>query len=680
MKENRKLHMFLLVLAGILISAMLVMMRLGGSVNFRDFMSAGRVYDISPVNLQNHSSAWKYDQEKHGYWLLSDKASKRFRLDGRERTWNHLYLTIKETSKEPLTGMVRYYGKDKRKLYQQPIELYKGKNAVPLDETVPAASLAIVFQGAQGEFVSISEMQVRTTPSWFTLPHFLKLFTAAFAGVITVLMSLLFLKRRFLQRREGKITGVLLDSLQAEIQVAGDFLGERLGGRLSVFQRESIRKLLFSILFLWMVIGNVAGWLRDGAVFRYHVLICVLLLLAISFISWERPLQKQSWKTPLMRSWLGIWMGVIICDLFVVRSLEFETGLGMLLSGSVFIFFWQNMEQKDRMLKDLMAALEITFFIGIIYCMVFRAKKPAIDYNGMFTSPEELAMYAVLMEIVFLTRMDWLIARSVNGSLERGREDGALFFSCFKNILGGSVSLFLVLRSGHTPGIFIFALIAICYLPGVWVKLFHHGAKCRKLCISIIAAAILSYGCTCLVFASTKYLPEILDLNLQYRQELLTTRLKGEEKELFVQQYPGSLQGARMKHKDKLPVIWRNYARRLNLFGHSGSLSVFREVLPAYSGYLDMAFHHGIFILLPYAAYQISIILAGAKYAFHRKGSRNICMYFLGIAYLSFSICANVEISWGHPMWLCYYLSAGYLGGDGGGALQITKIGKEEFN
>ena len=664
MKENRKLHMFLLVLTGMLISVMLVMMRMGGGVNFRDFMSAGRVYDISPVILQNDSSTWKYDKEKQGYWLLSDKAMKRFGLDGRERTWNHLYLTIKQTSIEPLTGMVRYYGKDKRKLYQQPIELYKGKNAVPLDETVPMAGLALVFQGAEGEFVSISEMQVRTTPSWFTIPHFLELFAAAFTGVMTVLVSLLFLKRRFFRRqREGRVTDVLLDSLQAGIQVTGDFLGERMGGRISVFQRESIRKLLFSILFLWMVAGNTAGWLRNKSLFRYHVLVCVLLLLVISFISWEKPLKKQFWKSPLMKSWLTIWLGVIICDLFVVRGIEFTAGMGMLLSGSVFIFFWQNMEQRDRMLKDIMSALEITFFIGIVYCMAFRIKKPAIDYNGMYKRPEELAMYAILMMVVFLTRMDWLAEQNINEDLISGQNKEGIFFACFKNILGGAISLFLVLRSNHTPGILIFVLIGIMYLPGIIRKFYRNAAKCRKLFISIIAAAILSYGCTYVIFVSTKYLPEILDLNVEYQQELFTTRLKGEEKEAFILQYPGSLHGTRLKQKDKLPVIWRNYARRLNLFGHGGSLSVFRVILPAYSGYLDMAFHHGLFILLPYAAFQISIILEGAGCAFHRKDRKNVCMWFLGISYLCFSFCTNVEISWGHPMWLCYYLSAGYLGG-----------------
>ncbi|MEY8390543.1 hypothetical protein D3Z36_05095 [Lachnospiraceae bacterium] len=659
MKENKIYHMFHMFLTGILISVILVMMRLGGSVNFEEFMSAGRVFDISPVSLQNSSSTWKYDKDRQGYWLLSDKSVKYFKLDGQERTWNHLYITIKQLSSKPLVGVVRYYGKDKKKLYQQPVELYEGINAIPLDETVPMVKFAIVFQDVNGAFISISEMQVRTTPSWFTIPHFLKLFAVSFTGVMLVIGALMIFKRRFYNRGKSKSRAELLFGIQAVIQTIGDFTGERIGGRLSFSQKTSMRKLLFGMLLLWMMIGNTAGWLSDKRVFRYYVLICALLLLIISFVSWEQPLKKQQWMTPLMKNWLGIWLGAVVCDLFVVRELELTAATAMLFSGSVFVFVWQNMERPDEILADIMSALEITFFASVIYCMVFRMKKPGIDYNGMFKSPEQLAMYAVLMEVVFLTRMDWLTGRSSNRGVSHNGK--GILIPSFKNILGGAVSLLFVLRSGHTPGIVIFLFIIILSVPRIMINWYNSGVRRRKLLLCAVASLILAYGCTCLVFVSTKFLPQFLDLNVEYEQEILTTRLEGEEKELFLLQYPGSLEGTSLKKQEKLPVIWRNYARRLNLFGHAGMLRVFRNTIPAYSGYLDMAFHHGIFILLPYLTFQITMICGGIQSSFRKKTRGSFYILYLGIAYLCFSVCTNVEISWGHPFWLCYYLSAGYL-------------------
>ena len=66
LQGKKTLLVIMIVLVAILISVMLVMMRMGGSINFNEFMSADRVYDISPTELQKESSTWSYDKEKKG--------------------------------------------------------------------------------------------------------------------------------------------------------------------------------------------------------------------------------------------------------------------------------------------------------------------------------------------------------------------------------------------------------------------------------------------------------------------------------------------------------------------------------------------------------------------------------------------------------------------------------------
>ena len=176
MNAKKKLHIFLIFLIGILVSVMLVMMRMGGSINFNEFMSADRVHDVSPIELQRDSSTWSYDKEKNGFWLLSDKAFIRYLLDGEEQVWNYLYITVEQMSTESLEGMIKFFNKDGKKTAEQIIGLTKGKNMIVLDGDIPMQKLGIMISDAQGQFLSISAIQVRTTPSWFTIPHFLKLF------------------------------------------------------------------------------------------------------------------------------------------------------------------------------------------------------------------------------------------------------------------------------------------------------------------------------------------------------------------------------------------------------------------------------------------------------------------------------------------------------------------------
>lgn len=257
MRENRKLHMFLLFLTGLLISVMITMMWLGGSFNIREFMSVGRVYDVSPVALQQNSRRWSYDENKQGFWILKKRAGKYFDLNGLDQPWNYLYLTIRETSVETLSGYVRYFGPGREKRYEQAIELHKGENIISLNEEVPMVELSIVFRKAEGQFVSISEIQLRTTPR-VPVSQFLSCFAVVLAGVAVILALFLFLKCRFVRgRRENHVIEVLSDSVQDVIRISGNAIGSRTGGRLYSHQRESVRKFLFSVLIVWMMVGNV---------------------------------------------------------------------------------------------------------------------------------------------------------------------------------------------------------------------------------------------------------------------------------------------------------------------------------------------------------------------------------------------------------------------------------------
>lgn len=658
MNTRRKCQIFLIALVGILVSVMLVMMRMGGSVNFNEFMSADRVYDISPTELQKNSSTWGYDKEKKGYWLLSDKASIRYYLNGHEQAWNYLYITVKQLSTESLEGVLKFYNKDGKKAAEQIFSLTKGKNMIVLDGDIPMKKLGLVILDAQGEFISISAIQIRTTPSWFTIPHFLKLCVPIFVVVMAVFVVFIRLRHRFYRRKSIEENNVLVDIIQNGIQVCGDFLGSRIGGSLSQEQSKTMRRFLFSVLFVWMLIGNAAGWRNDMQCYRFHILICAVLLLAIAFVSWEQPLDKQLWKKPMMVSWLWIWLGMILCDFFVVKEVESAAVYAMILSGLVFIFFWQNTKQPDQILYDLIVSLESTFFIGTLFCMFFRMKKPAIDYHGMFQSSEELSMYAVLMAVVFFTEINWLIDKPVQRN--RKRE----FYLCLKNVSGLGVSLFFVLRSNHMPGIVAYLVISILFIARALKRINGDFTKYRKLFIDFAVAVIFAYLCVCIIFVSTKYLPGYLNLDLEYDQEIFLTKLTGEDKELFAVQYPGSMKHVQTKEKEKLPVIWQNYARRLNLFGHNEELIIFRRKISSYSAYLYMAYYYGIFMLVPYIMFQLTMLSAVIKGNFS-ENKRTAYMLFLGIGivYLCFAVCSNTEIPWGHPLWLCYYLSVGYLGG-----------------
>lgn len=665
MKREKKFYLFLFFLTGILLSVMIVFIRLGGAINLEEFMSAGKVYDFSRSELTKNSSTWIYQPEEGGYRLSEDNAVNRYKLNGKEDAWGFLYIDVENMSMSSMEGTVEYYNTGKEKIAEQAIRLTEGRNVLELAADVPMYRLAIRILNGKGEFLSLSSIQIRTGPSWYTGKHFAELFAFCFMGFLAVSGVLLYLKKMLSVNIKIPDVYRLVDLLQYMFRMFGDYFGERTGGKLKPGQRKAMRKLLFGLLFSWMIIGNVLNWTNSLEMYRYHVFACMVLLVLLALVSWEKPLQKVSWKTPWMVCWLLLWGGMIISDFFVIKKWEL-TGQVMFFAGSFLIFFWQNMQYPRDMLRDFLDALELIFLAGTVYCMLFRMKRPAIDYNGLFRSSEEFSMYGVFMWCMFLVELDNLIKEDKGLSNGRKRKKKYTDVSYMKYITGAAVSLYFVLRSNCIAGFAASAIGGILVLfrmLGNFKQVREHTGKLLKSMGIGVFMAILAVS---VVHIATKQLPQFLNLNIAYENERLLTGLSDEDYKDYFTLYPEEAEGVKRKRDIEYHTIWKSYMRRWNLFGHSEELRVFRKRSLAYSGYIAVSYGAGIFILVPYIGYQAEILCRTRRNFFYSKEScqtefqTNFLILLTAIVYICFCLFGNVDVVWGHPLWFSFYLVAGY--------------------
>ncbi len=664
MKIEKRFCMFLFFLTGILLSVMVVFMRLGGAINLEEFMSAGRVYDFSRSELTKNSSTWIYQPEEGGYRLSEDNAVNRYKLNGKEDAWGFLYIDVENMSVPFMEGMLEYYNAGKEKVAEQEIRLTGGRNALELAADVPMYKMSIRILNEKGEFLSISSMQIRTGPSWYTGKHFVELFAVCFMGFLAISGGLLYLKKKLPVNRKMPDVYRLIDLLQSMFQLLGDYFGKRTGGTLRTGQRKAMRKLLFGLLLSWMIIGNALNWTNSMEMYRYHVFVCMVLLVLLALVTWEKPLQKISWKTPCMVCWLLLWGGMIISDFFVIKNWEL-TGQVMFFTGSFLIFFWQNMTQPRDMLRDFLDALELVFLAGTIYCMLFRMKRPAIDYNGLFRSSEEFSMYGAFMWCMFLAELDNLIKEDTGLSNGMKQKKKYSTVSYMKYITGAAISFYFVLRSNCIAGFAVSAVGGAFVLfrqLGNLKQLREHTGKLLK---STGLGAVMAVLAVSAVHIAIKQLPQFLNLNITYENEHLITGLSDEDYIDYFTIYPEEAEGVKRKQDMEYGTIWRSYIRRWNLFGHSEQPSVFRKRSPAYSGYIAISYGAGLFILVPYIGYQVALLCRSGKIFFRRKEScqyiyqKDSLILLTGIVYISFCIWGNVDVVWGHPLWLSFYLVAG---------------------
>lgn len=102
-------------------------------------------------------------------------------------------------------------------------------------------------------------------------------------------------------------------------------------------------------------------------------------------------------------------------------------------------------------------------------------------------------------------------------------------------------------------------------------------------------------------------------------------------------------------------VIWENYARNLSFFGNKAPYVSVRGVNTlAYSGWIEMIYRYGVFVVIPYGLFLFSCLWQAVK-------RREIPMAAVTVVFLLVMTGQNIEMPFLHPLWFLFYLNAGKL-------------------
>lgn len=667
---EQKIKIAALLLIGILLGMMTAMMYLGGSVSFGDFLQTGRVCDFSQEMLSRSSGAWIYDAESSSFQITAKKAFKKFVLDKKENCWNDLILHVEKMSLPQWNMTLCYYNKAGERIYEQPILLQQGDNFISLNGEMPVYRLGFYVKNMEGESISFTSMQVREKLVARNMPMAIAVAGMTFLTYVLLCCALILYR----QKTRRNITGnrVKLPEF-ADVFENAEHETWKPWKRKNIQEKRCWRRLAFSLLFFWCIAGNVLGWTADKELYRQHVLICSLLLILAGVTCAEKEERRPNWKTPVMYVWVLLWLGMVAQIFFVKTSIQYH-GYAMLLAGIFFLYHWVRMQHPEFVLWDMLAALEIIFFISIICCLLFRPKLPAVQYNGVFKNPEENAMFAVLMLAVFGIEMVHGVQKELRGT--------KMFFCIF----GGLLSAYMIVRTETKAGILAAALIMLIF---VWSVFQNWKRWSEWLIAKRVRIFVMSLFCVLLVAGfhiGIKKLPYVADMVCVYENEIKQSNKSQQllnELEMLI---PGSTEGVIQTEKIETALIQKNYVRYLNLWGNAEELKVFGEKRLPYNSYLYMAYRYGIFILVPYILYQICMLFVGVEYARKAKhcrdcgeSVRNSRLWILCITTITIVFCfmGNCENFLGHPLWICFYLGVGFCLAVGGTATCEPKNGEK---
>lgn len=619
----------------------------GGGVSWEEFLQTGNVYDVSQKALTASNPKWQYDQTEQGFWIMKKKAVRRMKLDGKEHAWGVLYADVQELNVPMLEAQLRYYNKQGERVFEQPIVLTQGVNKISLNPEIPVSEIGFFLPDAAGTFLSFASVQIREKELLSDPKKFISTFFFVYA-----LYLLLYAAVGMLLRHRNTAVSGKLRSTEKNVSLPGTLLGylfDRATQKRPVYgSRHFHRRLLFCLLFLWTIAARLLGWDADGQMYRWHYLICAVLLTALGMFCREGEQKKVTWNTPVAWLWVLLWCGVNISDFFNRAEIHFA-GYVMLLAAGFFIYQWAQMEKGALVLEEMRGALEIVFFLSAAVCLFFRPKLLAVQYNGIFKNPGESAMFTLLMFVTFAVEME-----------QRRRISDAA---------GMALSAYFVLRAEETAGmvglliLVLLCLVRILQKKTMWRIWLRKQKKTAGL--MLLVAAVL----TGTLYIGTKAIPQKTGLAWTYRGE---EKLSGKSEQILADLTaydPTLTEGVVRRDEIEQNVIWKQYLRKINLFGNGKQVKVFREEAKASNGYLEMAYRYGIFILVPFVLYQVAALKEGIacfagkslKKQRRQQGAERFWLLGILVIYILFSISGNAQMMLSHPLWMCVYLVPGYF-------------------
>lgn len=626
-------------LTGVCFAAACSMMLLCGTFHPDRFYDVGEVYDVpKDILAQNANDTMVFDAEKGVWRVTCDSAVKR--IDAVFGNWSYVVIDVEEMNRERLDASVVCYDAGNFPVYQMDAQLTEGANVLSFP-AVEYQSLEICMEGQEGLSFGLTQIQFRETYPVYSGLRLAVYFLLTFFGFFVVTGAVFVL----IKKKKYKISWYTpVHGLQTIFLYAGS-AGEGLAERISAQRRRTARRGLFCFLLLFMQVCYVLGFYADNQTYRYLALVCVIVLLIIAILCWERPLGYLNWRNKLAASWFGMWVLAIVSDFIVDKRYDYLGYIMILVIGFLF-FMWGNMERREELLGDFIRAIEWSFLPNFLFCVLFRPYVPGYRYLGGAYRPGYFAMYLLFVWIAFLSELDFeLKDRSV-----RNRDLFCILaLGCCGNLLWKTQSI---------SSIFPAALAALMISFKLWkkrkqIKILGFAVYLLVFCTGFVANAYGIY-----------HVPRLINMEIKFEDDFYQESVTDHPFLLTVQAAEAG-NGNRILYKLKTSttlemltsgrtLYWKAYLRDMNLWGHKSNAYFLGATRLPHNGLIAMTYRYGIFAAVPYLLMLLMSYRYAARYCLRCRSEKKYAFFVLAdmLACGVLLLIENLEQPFG---WVCWY-------------------------
>lgn len=634
------------ILTGLLFAAAGSLMFVSGTFNLNHFYDVGAIHDISQADLKvNWNDTMHFDAEKQVWIVDADMAIKHIGVSSAQ--WKYLYMPLSNVSSGTFSARIDCYDESFALVYQMQSVLEEGENLL----TFPGVEfnrVDIVIENQKELSFDIENAQFREKPEVFSKDKFVKGFIVlamAFFSITGILC--LCLKNK----RYKDSWYMPVQALQTLYMYVGN-AGKKLTVGLSPAQRGFRRSILFCFMLLLSQVSFVLRYYFKSEIYRFHVLSCVIILVLIALLCYERPLKYLNWKNKLVVSWMCMWILSIISD-FLVEKQHPYTGYVMIFVFGFLFFMLGNMKNRTHLILDFIRAIEWSFWPNVVFCYLFRPHMPGYRYLGVAAKPGFFAMYLLFVWIAFLADMHF--------DLHKKRTRKRDFYCVFA--LG--ICFDFMWKTQTISALLPAALAALIFSLKFWMNR-------KKVRIIGLVAYLLVFSAGYLMSGFCVYhIPRALGTEVKFYDDLY---LDSVQENPFVIDVRAAEPGNdnRLLYKLKTSVsleellsgrtlYWKAYVRDLNLLGHEKRAYFMGGARYPHNGVLSIMHRYGIFAGIP--CMMLVIYFLGYSWRYFRRHykEKKYAFFVLTnmICCITLMLVENQELPFSWVFWYAMYIVIG---------------------
>lgn len=604
-------------LIGSVIAISIASMYLSGSWNLGDYNELGEIYEFG---------GQEYD-------FLDERT---LPLYGKDVKWEYFLIKAEGVNRDSVVLNMYFYNKKTKIVQAEEYPLQEGINILKL---LPKklSMIYLKFPEAPPAGFRIRAMQLREKLPVFSGTDYVKTSLAVFGGYAVVSLGLLWLLKKYKRHVDFYTPVKIFQALYLEV---GNSCA-KLSQRISAANRSRVRVIAFLTVIMYMIVIDTRRLYTKPQYFKYHMLLCAVCILSAALVTIPGKLRRVNWRHPLVLSWYALWMIACISD-FVVEKYHMFVGYMMLLPVGFLFFVWNHLEDKTEVLRDLARAIEVSFLINLVFCVLFRPEVKNLRYAGSSHNPNIFGMYLAIASCIFLLKLDHGILQKVAASY--------MLWSVIAYIL--TLQLIIKTQSrtsflGAVTGLLVFLFKNLILLKGKEYKIRFVKLGAALLILAVPTVFLLDWvlSNSFTAHAQASRIKEVITQN-GFVQRILK-----------INSFTDFISFRN--------VYFKRYIEIINLWGHEHMPLVRGQVGYSHNGLLAIVNRYGVFAGIPYLYMMFYTLYFSFRHMLaNRSKAYGLMPMLVSGTAIVMLMMENVEQPFRFVSWIALYFIMGLFFGE----------------